>query len=80
MANYLDLDGLKEYHENVSALIDEHTFSKDYNDLLNRPDIKLNARVEGENLLLNVSGSIGDDTSDPEAPGNFIDDLFGEGF
>lgn len=37
---YLDLEGLKTYHNNISAKIEESSFSGDYEDLSNRPTIQ----------------------------------------
>lgn len=36
---YVNLEGLAHYHQNISAKIDESTFSKDYEDLKNKPMI-----------------------------------------
>lgn len=51
--NFLDLEGLKEYHKKISAKIKDTTFSGDYNDLTNKPTI-LNAIVDEANETLKL--------------------------
>jgi hypothetical protein len=38
--NFLSLEGLTHYHEKISAKIDKSTFSKDYEELKNKPTIQ----------------------------------------
>ena len=50
---YLNLNGLSHYHQRISAKIDESTFSKDYEELKNKPTIqKMSVDEESETLII----------------------------
>ena len=51
--NFLDLEGLKNYHQKISAKIEESTFSGNYEDLNNKPTIQ-KAFVDEANEILNI--------------------------
>lgn len=51
--NFLDLEGLKSYHQKISAKIEESTFSGNYEDLNNKPTIQ-KAFVDEANEILNI--------------------------
>lgn len=51
--SFLDLEGLTEYHQKISAKIDNSTFSKDYEDLINKPTIqKVSVDESTETLIV----------------------------
>lgn len=51
--NFLSLEGLTHYHEKISAKIDESTFSKDYEELKNKPTIQnLSVNEKTETLFI----------------------------
>ena len=50
--NFLSLEGLTYYHEKISAKIDNSTFSKDYEELKNKPTIQnLSVNEDSETLF-----------------------------
>jgi hypothetical protein len=51
--SFLNLEGLTYYHEKMSAKIDESTFSKDYEELKNKPTIQnLSVDEDSETLFV----------------------------
>ena len=51
--SFLSLEGLATYHQKISAKIDESTFSKDYEELKNKPTIqKLSVNEITEMLII----------------------------
>lgn len=51
--SYLSLDGLTTYHEKISTKINDLAFSKDYEDLKNKPTIQnLSVDEESETLFV----------------------------
>ena len=51
--SFLDLEGLTDYHQKISAKIDKSTFSKDYEELKNKPTIqKLSVDEATETLMV----------------------------
>ena len=50
--SFLSLEGLTTYHEKISAKIDESTFSKDYEELKNKPTIQRLSVDEALEMLI----------------------------
>ena len=50
--NFLDLEGLKSYHQKISAKIEESTFSGNYEDLSNKPTIQITSVDEISETLV----------------------------
>ena len=51
--SFLSLEGLTTYHQKISAKIDKSTFSKDYEELINKPTIqKLSVDEVTETLII----------------------------
>lgn len=51
--SFLSLEGLTNYHQKISAKIDESTFSKDYEELKNKPVIqKMSVDEISETLII----------------------------
>ena len=51
--NFLDYQGLISYHEKISAKIDNSTFSKNYEELKNKPTIQnLSVDEDSETLFI----------------------------